>query len=142
VPEWTACPQAWTDIIEFARGPRPQAPESLIHRDYHPANLLWFRGRISGIVDWVNACRGPTNVDIGHCRRNLAILHGVAVADRFLEHCLEWADYNPYWDILSLLDTDLDAPVHSGWLDLGTPLSAADAHTRLDEYAASLVARL
>ena len=142
VPEWAARSQAWAAIIELARGPRPRAPESLIHRDYHPANLLWFRGRITGIVDWVNACRGPTGVDIGHCRRNLAIIHGVAVADRFLEHCLDWADYNPYWDILSLLDAELDTPVYSGWLALGAGLTRATAHTRLDEYAASLEARL
>ena len=142
VPPWTERRNDWEGIITFARGPRPQAAETLIHRDYHPGNILWQNGRITGIVDWVNACRGPAGVDIGHCRRNLAILHGVEVADRFLDHCLDWADYNPYWDILSLLDAELDEPLYQGWLDFGIKLTPALARTRLDEYAASLVARL
>lgn len=142
LPTWTSQRKVWRTLIDFARGPRPQATETLIHRDYHPTNILWTRGRITGVVDWVHACRGPAGVDIGHCRRNLALLHGVAVADRFLEHCLAWADYNPYWDVLSLLDADLDAPVYAGWLDLGVALTPATAHNRLDEYAVSLLARL
>jgi len=142
IPSWTSRPDAWRALIDFARGPRPTATESLIHRDYHLTNILWQRGRITGIVDWVNACRGPAGVDIGHCRRNLALLHGLEVADRFLVFCLEWADYNPYWDILSLLDAELDAPVYTGWLDLGVTLPATLAHTRLDEYATSLASRL
>ncbi len=142
VPPWTKRPREWEAALEVGRGPRPQFSERLIHRDYHPANILWLRGRISGVADWVNACRGPSGVDIGHCRRNLAILHGVDVADRFLEHCLEWAEYDPYWDIVTLLDAELDDPVYEGWTDLGVTLPAPVAQTRLDEYAASLASRV
>lgn len=142
VPAWTSRPDAWHAIVDFAREPRPPAPIHLIHRDYHPTNILWQRGRITGIVDWVNACRGPAGVDIGHCRRNLALLHSVEVADRFLAFCLEWGNYNPYWDIVSLLDAEFEAPVYNGWLDLGVMLPATLAHTRLDEYATSLASRL
>ena len=38
-------------------GPRPDRV-TLIHRDYHPLNTLWSRGRITGIVDWASGCAG------------------------------------------------------------------------------------
>ena len=47
-----------------------------LHRDFHPGNLLWTDERITGVVDWVSACAGPPEEDIGHCRANLAIRHG------------------------------------------------------------------
>lgn len=36
----------------------PQYEPRFIHRDYHPANVLWLGDAVSGIVDWPNACRG------------------------------------------------------------------------------------
>jgi hypothetical protein len=49
-------------------------------------------------------------------------------------------DYDPYWDIVSLLDADLTRRVQR-LADLGG-VSEAAAQARLDEYAASLAARL
>ena len=142
VPAWTTRPRDWERALAVARGPAPDAAEHLVHRDYHPANLLWLRGRISGVVDWVNACRGPAGADIGHCRRNLALLHGVKIADVFLDYCLQWADYSPYWDIITLTDWLRDCDTYEGWLDLGFDVSTAAVRARADEYVASLVARL
>lgn len=142
VPAWTTRSREWETALAVAGGPAPGKDEHLIHRDYHPANVLWSRGRITGIVDWVNACRGPAGVDIGHCRRNLALLHGVEVADRFLDHCLEWADYDPYWDIVTLTDWLPECGAYDGWGDLGLDVSTEAVHAWADEYVASLVARL
>jgi aminoglycoside phosphotransferase (APT) family kinase protein len=142
VPAWSTRPSDWQTALAVANGNRAAADEHLIHRDYHPANLLWLRGRLSGVVDWVNGCRGPAGVDIGHCRRNLALLHGVNVADRFLKYCLEWADYSPYWDIITLTDWLPNCGTYESWLDLGLDVSTAAVRTRADEYIASLVARL
>jgi len=45
---------------------------------------------------------------VGHARVNFAMLAGVAVADQFLEsyqkHTGRNFAYDPYWDIISLLD--------------------------------------
>lgn len=142
VPDWSHCPDAWAGAIAVARGPRPPAEEHLIHRDYHPANVLWQDDQITGIVDWVNACRGPAGVDIGHCRRNLALLHGVDVADRFLDECLRWAEYDPYWDIVTLLDALPDNEPYAGWSALGVEIGQDAVRERADVYVASLVARL
>lgn len=64
--------------------------------------ILWQRGTISGVVDWVNSCLGPREVDLGHCRLNLALLYGTETADHFLDAYREIAgasySYDPYWD--------------------------------------------
>ena len=64
-------------------------------------------GVVSGIVDWPNTCLGPAGIDVGHCRVNLALLHGVEFADLFLEayqrHATEFI-YDSYFDIVSIFD--------------------------------------
>jgi hypothetical protein len=57
---------------------------TLIHRDYHPQNTLWSRLRLTGVVDWTQASRGPPALDLGHMRWNLVADYGQGVADRFL----------------------------------------------------------
>lgn len=51
-------------VFDFVREPRPQVKPCFIHRDYHPTNILWVDDKVSGVVDWVNACRGPAGIDI------------------------------------------------------------------------------
>lgn len=142
VPDWSQSRDAWNQAIAVARGPRPPTDEHLIHRDYHPSNILWHDGRITGVVDWVNACQGPAGVDIGHCRRNLALLHGLEVADRFLDECLRWAEYDPHWDIVTLLDALPGIEPYAGWSALGVEVAIGVVRQRADDYVASLLARL
>lgn len=123
VPEWTKNPMLWEKAIDLANQRMPLVPTGFIHRDYHPANILWQGGQVSGIVDWINACRGPAGIDIGHCRINLALLHGVEMADAFLAaYCREVPSfkYRAYFDIISILDF-MEGPltVYPAWLDLG-----------------------
>jgi aminoglycoside phosphotransferase (APT) family kinase protein len=149
VPAWSAVPEAWAAGIAAARGPQPAFEPRFIHRDYHPANVLWHRGAVSGIVDWVNGCRGPVGIDVGHCRVNLAKLHGVEAADAFLAMYRRHAAaagaafaYDPYWDIRTLLDMG-EPEVYAGWVDLGfTGLTDSLIRARADAYMASLAARL
>ena len=54
---------------------------ALVHLDFHPANTLWSRGRLSGIIDWENGARGWPAEDLTKCRTYLAITHGPPVAD-------------------------------------------------------------
>lgn len=106
-PAWAARPEAWQRGFAVLQGPPPSAERALIHRDYHPGNVLWRGGEVSGVVDWVNASIGSPWADVGHCRVNLAEPFGQAAAERFL-HLYRAASgrrdgYHPYWDIAALL---------------------------------------
>ncbi|WP_246627232.1 phosphotransferase family protein [Paenibacillus solanacearum] len=147
-PEWSNAPERWSAIFDIVRGPRPLTTRHcFIHRDYHPGNVLWSDGAVSGVVDWVNACRGPAGIDVGQCRLDLAKLHGVEAADTFLSAYERFAGtafrYDPYWDLLSVVDTLFDPPaVDEGWKAFGvTSLTDALVAERLELYAASLLRR-
>lgn len=147
-PEWSEHTSEWQEVIRIVCGPRPASLPVFIHRDYHPANLLWQGGQLSGVVDWVNACRGPAGIDVGHCRVNLAQLHGVQTADAFLEAYLRAAGsafrYHPYWDLLSLIDIVFGPPrVYAGWMAFGVnDLTDAQIAQRLEVYMLSLLDRV
>lgn len=147
VPEWSEQKRLWQRALDIVQGPKPDSKLSLIHRDYHPTNVLWQDGQVSGVVDWVNACRGPAGVDVGHCRLNLAVLKGVEAADMFLEKYREAAGdafvYEPYWDLVSIMDWSSNPPdVYQGWIDLGiTDLNAQIVKERYEGYLASVVSK-
>ena len=84
-PPDAARPALWraAHALVAARVPAPTHAPRFIHRDYQHFNLLWSRNRLTGVVDWGSACLGPPDVDVGHCRLNLALLVSVDVADRF-----------------------------------------------------------
>ena len=123
VPAWSSNPGAWQRALDIVRGPAPDAPTVFIHRDYHPVNVLWQDGAISGIVDWVNACRGPASVDVAHCRGNLAFMYGAPFADAFLEAYTRASPgfvHAAYWDLMSLLDASQSAmQPYRPWAEFG-----------------------
>lgn len=53
------------------------------HSDYQHFNMLWSRGRMTGLVDWSGIWLGPPEIDVCHCRLNLAVLYSVDIAERF-----------------------------------------------------------
>lgn len=146
VPSWTAVPRVWERAIEFwlqvgrvDNLSDTTASAVFIHRDYHPTNVLWHGGAVSGVVDWINACRGPAGVDVAHCRTNLAQMYGPDSADRFLDAYLKVADgfvYDPYWDIDSLLDMSFPEPTfYEPWEHFGlNRIAPAETRRRVDAY--------
>lgn len=123
IPAWTDQPAHWEHAIELIKRTAPNYPAVFIHRDYHPTNVLWKGNGISGIVDWINACKGPAGVDVAHCRNNLALMFGVEAADLFLKMYLQAAgefEYNAYWDIDSILNMCLPEPeYYKPWQEFG-----------------------
>ncbi|HXW80352.1 MAG TPA: aminoglycoside phosphotransferase family protein [Acidimicrobiales bacterium] len=105
-PESATRPQLWETAIEIWRSEMPSYRPTLVHRDFHPGNVLWVRGRCSGVVDWVNACEGPPGCDVAHCRWNLIELAGPQSADQFLDayQDITGNTYHPYWEIASVLE--------------------------------------
>ena len=147
VPSWSREPKAWETVLELARSRQPRTTPRFIHRDYHPGNVLWSRGRLSGVIDWTNTSIGPPGIDLGHCRVNLVRLYGVAVADRFLAEYLsptgaQTAGYDPYWDAISLIDSNLGPRIDDDWQRLGPPgFTRERVRARLDAYAVAIAAR-
>ena len=106
----------------------------LIHRDYHPENTLWARGRLTGVVDWTQASHGPRELDLAHMRWNRVADHGQQAADHFLA-CYQATTGTPlrdqpYWDLVALLDLLLDIGDSAG----PGNIDPDDLH-RLENYA-------
>jgi aminoglycoside phosphotransferase (APT) family kinase protein len=97
-PPWTARPSLWDRAVAVTSGPVPAFEPRFVHRDFHSGNVLWRGGRVTGVVDWIEACVGPAAVDAAHCRVNLHDLGGFDLADR-----LPMA-HDPYRDVVDCLD--------------------------------------
>lgn len=138
-PTWTTIPHLWKRAIEIVGRGEPDVPPVFIHRDYHPTNVLWAVGAVSGVVDWINACQGPAGVDVAHCRTNLALMFGPQAADQFLETYRKIAqefEYHAYWDLDSLFDMCLPQPTfYPPWQVFGLGLLTPETlQQRIDAY--------
>jgi aminoglycoside phosphotransferase (APT) family kinase protein len=139
-PPWTRRPDVWRRAFEIARGPVPGFRPVLCHRDFHPGNVLWHDGRVTGVVDWTSTCRGPVACDVAHCRNNLALLFGLDAADDFARR------YGPvddlaWFDVVDVVGWgELDT---WRWAEAGRPDITDDTAVRAaDNFLAAAVARL
>jgi aminoglycoside phosphotransferase (APT) family kinase protein len=103
-PGWARYPRVWERAVEISRGAAPDLPAVLLHRDFHPGNVLWRYGRVSGVVDWLGACCGPAPADVAHCRINLLTM-GTEVTSRFT---VRWEQvsgttYHPWGDVVTIV---------------------------------------
>lgn len=146
VPAWTSRPGDWRAAADLLRGPVPRHRAQFTHGDYQHFNLLWRRGRLTGVIDWVGACRGPADVDVGHCRLNLAILYSPELASDFLSayEAESGRRVDPYWDIACAT-----APALSDWaafipIQVGrrAPFDRAGMHRRVDDLLAAALRRV
>lgn len=138
-PSWSRQPAVWGRVLEAVTGPPPDGTRCFIHRDYHPANTLWARGRLTGVVDWTTGCWGPPGIDLARTRLNLASDYGSEAADRFLALYESLTGggsaHDPYWDLLDAADSVHDT--------MSPPRDAGEgSFLRFEEYVASVVARL
>lgn len=141
VPKWTKRPKTWAALIGALGEGEPSATQAFLHRDYHPGNLLWGNGSLSGIVDWPNSCLGPRGVDVAHTRGNLALVDGVGAAEQFLRAYRDIVpsyDHNPWLDIADLLSFDSDFAGVMAFNAFGARLLIEDLYSRADEWAHAL----
>lgn len=68
-----------------ARLPSLASEHVFIHGDFHPGNVLWHRGRISGVVDWSAAGLDSRWAELAYCRCDVCLLLGPDVADRLAD---------------------------------------------------------
>lgn len=129
VPEWTGHPEVWQRAFDLlAQDPPPFEP-TFLHRDFSHRNLLWADGRITGVVDWVEASSGPRWLDAGHGATNLAVAYGLEAAQAFLKDyaALTGTRPEPYWLVMDVVGF-LPPPGKQMFFD------SADARERLDAW--------
>jgi aminoglycoside phosphotransferase (APT) family kinase protein len=138
VPRRSDHQRLWEAVFALIEGPWPVTPVRFIHRDYHPGNALWDGRRVSGVVDWATAARGPAGIDLARMRQNLAGWHGKEAADRFTERYVgaggDPAARQPFWDLLDAADSVAynDEPAAPGEGDVAL----------FEDYVASVAAEL
>lgn len=107
VPQWIEKPELWQKAVSIRQKPLPQHDSlCLIHRDYHPGNVLFQNGKMSGIVDWINVCRGVAFVDLAICRIDVMCLQGVEAANQLMAYYEDTTGtlHQALWDIHAFLD--------------------------------------
>jgi aminoglycoside phosphotransferase (APT) family kinase protein len=108
VPASATRPDLWRAMIGILRERGGGSERSFIHRDFQHFNVLWRRDRLTGIIDWGTSGMGPPDIDVGHCRLNLAILFGPDWAERFLiaYQAETGRAGDPWWDLHAIASYD------------------------------------
>lgn len=146
IPPWATRPADWRAAADVVGGPAPAHEARFAHGDYQHFNLLWQRGRLTGVVDWVGAFRGPVDFDVGHCRLNLAVLYSAELAADFLAAYEAEAGrrIDPYWDLRTAT-----SPARTDWaafipIQVGRRVrfDRAGMQRRVDDHLAAALRRL
>ena len=105
VPEWSTRPDLWQEAIALVQESPPDPIPCFVHHDYQQFNLLWRRGRLTSVVDWVWGSLGSTGIDVAHARLNLSVLYSSELAQEFLElyESLSGSTVDRWWDVEGLL---------------------------------------
>jgi aminoglycoside phosphotransferase (APT) family kinase protein len=145
IPASAASPRPWRAMIATLRQRPTRSAHRFIHRDFQHFNILWSRGRLTGIVDWGMASTGPPDLDVGHCRLNLAVLFGADWAERFrLAYEAEAGrTVDPWWDLHALALYNDSWP---GFIPIQVagraPVDTAGMTARVEELLAATLRRL
>jgi hypothetical protein len=83
VPVWSQRPALWQRAIDLFRTGPPSTRPGVVHRDFHPGNVLWQGDTISGIIDWAETSWGPADLDVAHSITNFMVLHDLERAASF-----------------------------------------------------------
>lgn len=112
VPTGAQKPAVWRAAFDAMEAPPPEDGAAFLHCDYLPVNLLWSRGKITGLTDWNGIHRGSRAIDVGQCRRYLASLYSPdwAKALGLLYESIAGVTLDPWWDLYALLHHDDNGP--------------------------------
>lgn len=142
IPEWTTSPDRWKIVLDLLDNGPSDRHEVFLHRDFQPANLLWNDSTLTGLVDWTFACRGPASLDLAHYRMNLALLHGLDIAEQakaLYQQLRPDHDHDPWWDITELLAVAANPEgVASGFAGAGIAIELQTITDVCDAFATSI----
>ncbi|MCC5894516.1 MAG: aminoglycoside phosphotransferase family protein [Alkalibacterium sp.] len=138
---WSSCPEKWKEAFRILNNTKqPIVERSFIHRDFHPTNVLFKNEEASAVVDWSDACLGPKQIDIAHCRWNLAMMYGQKAAEMFLyayQKASPNFNYDSYWDLEALgnVFTEDSPQIYEGWNVFGLSEPTAESMIqRMDNF--------
>jgi aminoglycoside phosphotransferase (APT) family kinase protein len=142
VPAWATDRRAWSHAFDVLQGDAPGHDPVLMHRDFHPGNVLWDGDAITGVVDWVETSWGPAALDVAHCQTALSMLHGVAEARAFADAYAAQGGRLPdrrtlrHWQVTDIVGYLPDpAKVARPWREAGrADLADALARRRLETW--------
>ena len=112
VPVGARKPTVWTAAFGVMAMPPPIDTAVFLHGDFLPVNMLWSRGKITGLTDWNGIHRGSRAVDVGHLRRYVAALYSPEWSERLrtLYESIAGVTLDPWWDLYALLHHDDNQP--------------------------------
>jgi aminoglycoside phosphotransferase (APT) family kinase protein len=140
-PDWFGDGAIWRAAVDRLDAGLDAGGDGFIHRDYHPLNILWDGGTVSGVIDWVNASDGPIELDVSRCRVNIALVAGAGAADEFLVACGEIGrDYDRAWDLETVFSLLGNVDVLLTGNELGAGLSPDGIRSTLAAVVAAAVA--
>ena len=145
MPESALRPKVWAAAKDVVTAEPPQTEAVLTHGDYQHFNVLWSRGRLSALVDWSQAGIASPDIDVGHCRLNLAVLYSPEIAERFRRVYESEAgrQVEPWWDIHQLLAYGDDWPTFIPVQVAGrAPVDVRGMTGRVEELLVMALARL
>ncbi|NYD59212.1 aminoglycoside phosphotransferase (APT) family kinase protein [Nocardioides marinisabuli] len=131
VPAWACDRGVWEGAFDLLRTEPPAHEPRLVHRDFHHRNVLWSRGRVTGVVDWVETSVGPVWLDVAHCCTNIAVRHGSDRADAFAAAYVArtGAEPQPYFDVMDVVGF-LPPPGRSAWVTAHDECQRLEQHLR------------
>lgn len=102
--------------LERRREELGAGPVVLVHGDFHPGNVHWARGRVSGVIDWELARFGPAGADVAYCYMDLRLAAGKEWAERFRAAYAEAAGDPAGFEVWLLLAALRPLPDPARWL--------------------------
>ncbi len=150
MPDWARDNSVWQAAFEWVDRDPPLHDGCFLHRDYHPGNVLFSGGTVTGVVDWVETSWGPADLDVAHCCTALALLHGAQTCERFRAvYQAAGGKLTPdpaeraYWELMDAIGYLPDPDkVAQPWRRSGRhDLSADLARERLENHVTGVLAR-
>jgi len=112
VPVGAQKPAVWKAAFGVMAAAPPKDTAVFLHGDFLPINMLWSRGKITGLTDWNGVHRGSRAIDVGQCRRYLAALYSPEWSEqlRSLYESIAGVTLDPWWDLYALLHYNDEQP--------------------------------
>ncbi|MEE4299658.1 MAG: phosphotransferase [Pseudomonadales bacterium] len=137
--------ELWARAAEIARRfPRPAAT-GFIHRDPHPANMLFSSGRLTGVIDWPHAGRGPRGMDVSRVAINLACTNDVDATRELRERWehVTGERHDPLLDVYALLESvEATGSPLPAFEALGVHLDGVEIRRRREAFLADTLRRM